>query len=52
MRLVFQPKKFQTEFKTQFKNLSPRIKIFSKNNCGAERSKVELFWGGDGIVTF
>ena len=45
MRLVFQPKKFQTEFKTQFKNLSPRIKIFSKNNCGAERSEIEVFWG-------
>ena len=44
MRLVFQPKKFQIEFKTQFKNLSPRIKIISKNNFGAERSKIKLFW--------
>lgn len=44
MRLVFQPKKFQIEFKTQFKNLFPRIKIISKNNRGAKWSKIELFW--------
>ena len=45
MRLVFQPKKFQIEFKTQFKNLSPRIKVISKNNFGVNRSEVEVFWG-------
>ena len=43
MRLVFQPKKFQIEFKAQIKNLSPIIKIISKNNFGVKRSEVELF---------
>ena len=50
MRLVFQPKKFQIEFKAQIKNLSPIIKIISKNNFGAKRSEVELFWGGFSCV--